>query len=62
MRKFGIKYSRLHPQGRAVRDAFIAVRRPGQWLAVLEGWYAEDLRGRYPTFDEELGEDCAEAA
>src|SRR5262245_58799592 len=28
MRKFGIKYSRLHPDPLAVRDAFIAVRRP----------------------------------
>jgi nifR3 family TIM-barrel protein len=62
MRKFGIKYSRLHPQSQAVRDAFIAVRRPGEWLGVLERWYAEDLPGQYPAFDEELGEDCAAAA
>jgi nifR3 family TIM-barrel protein len=48
MRKFGIKYSRLHPQPQAVRDAFIAVRRPGEWLSVLERWYADDLPGRYP--------------
>ena len=46
----------------AVRDAFIAVRRPGEWLSVLERWYGEDLPGRYPLFDEELGENCAEAA
>jgi nifR3 family TIM-barrel protein len=62
MRKFGIKYSRLHPQPQAVRDAFIAVRWPGEWLSVLERWYADDLPGRYPTFEEESGDDCAEAA
>ena len=36
MRKFGIKYSRLHPHGASVRDAFVAVARPGQWKDVLE--------------------------
>jgi nifR3 family TIM-barrel protein len=46
MRNFGIKYSRLHPQADAVRQAFIEVRRPPQWHAVLERWYAADLPGR----------------
>jgi nifR3 family TIM-barrel protein len=46
MRKFGIKYSLLHPRAQEVRDAFIAVARPGQWLDVLEAWYTEDLPGR----------------
>lgn len=46
MRKFGIKYSRLHPQAEQVRDAFAAVRHPGQWREVLDKWYAEDLPGR----------------
>ena len=35
MRKFGIKYSRLHPQSLAVRDAFVGVRRREDWEAVL---------------------------
>jgi nifR3 family TIM-barrel protein len=48
MRKFGIKYSRLHPQPLAVRDAFIAVRDNADWEAVLDRWYAEDLPGRHP--------------
>jgi tRNA-dihydrouridine synthase B len=48
MRKSGIKYSRLHPQAERVRDAFVAVRSPGQWREVLATWYAEDLPGRYP--------------
>ena len=49
MRKFGIKYSRLHPQAVQVRDAFVAVRSPGQWWEVLEKWYAEDAPGRFPS-------------
>lgn len=64
MRKFGIKYSRLHPHAREVRDAFIAVRRPTDWPKVLERWYAEDLPGCYPSMEEELeanGEDCSGA-
>ena len=42
MRKFGIKYARLHPQAEAVRDAFVAVKHPGQWREVLKRWYQED--------------------
>jgi nifR3 family TIM-barrel protein len=53
MRKFGIKYARLHPQSQAVRDAFVAVSRNDQWPAVLEQWYADDLPGIWPaTVDE----------
>ena len=54
MRKFGIKYSRLHPQALAVRDAFIAVRRREDWEAVLDRYYCEDLPGR--TAGEEVDE------
>lgn len=36
---FGIKYSRLHPEAEKVRDAFVAVRRPQEWWAVLKTWY-----------------------
>jgi len=39
MRKFGIKYSRLHPQPETVRDAFVAVRNRSDWEKVLENWY-----------------------
>jgi len=49
MRKFGIKYSQLHPHPRAVRDAFVAVSRPHELQTVLERWYADDLPGRHPT-------------
>ncbi len=58
MRKFGIKYSRLHPESQAVRDAFIAVRRSDQWQAVLDAWYAEDLPGRHPALEVDETADC----
>ncbi|MGH9065905.1 MAG: tRNA dihydrouridine synthase, partial [Acidimicrobiales bacterium] len=64
MRKFGIKYARLHPQSAEVREAFVSVREPADWLAALERCYAEDLPGRHPTSDAICEEDscCAEAA
>lgn len=58
MRKFGIKYARLHPHNSEVRDAFISVRRPGEWNAVLDLWYAEDLPGRNPGNDADETEEC----
>jgi nifR3 family TIM-barrel protein len=61
MRKFGIKYSQLHPHGKAVRDAFVAVAQPGQWKGVLEQWYAEDLPGCHPAPADDL-KDCEQAA
>ena len=39
LRKFGIKYSEHHPHAREVRDAFIAVRRPEDFVKVLQTWY-----------------------
>jgi tRNA-dihydrouridine synthase B len=62
MRKFGIKYSALHPQSLEVRDAFVAVARPGEWQTVLDRWYAEDLPGRHPTVAVDEGAECVEAA
>ena len=40
MRKFGIKYARLHPQPEALRAAFLAIADPDQWWSVLQQWYA----------------------
>lgn len=40
MGKFGIKYSRVHPQMQQVRDAFIHAHRPGQLQDVLDRWYS----------------------
>lgn len=48
MRKFGIKYSALHPQHEQVRNAFIKVRSRKDWDVVLDRWYAEDLPGVAP--------------
>ena len=42
MRKFGIKYSELHPDARQVRDAFVAATTPDDWLRVLSQWYDPD--------------------
>lgn len=48
MRKFGIKYSMLHPDNLAVREAMAKARNVDQWLENLERWYREDLPGVRP--------------
>jgi len=52
LRKFGIKYARLHPEPIAVRDAFVAARTPADWHAVIARWYAVNAPGRHPQVDE----------
>ena len=52
MRKFGIKYSKLHPDHVQVRNAFCKVSKPGAWRDVLAEWYAEDRPGVEPELDE----------
>ena len=42
MRKFGIKYSRLHPFSMDVRNSFIRAASQAEWRAVLEEWYDPD--------------------
>ncbi len=49
MRKFGIKYSTLHPEHLAVRESFVRSKDRAGWIAVLDRWYAEDLPGQYPS-------------
>jgi len=39
MRKFGIRYARIHPRPREVRQAFVAARSPADWQAVLDEFY-----------------------
>jgi tRNA-dihydrouridine synthase B len=39
MRKFGILGARMHPQHKAVREAFVAVKTRDQWHAVVKEWY-----------------------
>ncbi|MEM9186488.1 MAG: tRNA-dihydrouridine synthase [Planctomycetota bacterium] len=52
MRKFAIKYSRLHPDADAVRADFVSVKEAGAWRGVLDKWYAEDLPGVHPAVEE----------
>ena len=52
MRKFAIKYARLHPDHLAVREDFCHVRQPGGWRDVLAKWYAADGPGVHPTVEE----------
>lgn len=52
MRKFGIKYSRLHPQGDQVRADFCTVRAQGAWREVLTKWYSIDGPGEYQDVEE----------
>ncbi len=48
MRKFGIKYSILHPQFETLRSAFAKAKSLHDWHEVLDSYYAEDLPGVYP--------------
>jgi len=53
MRKFGIKYARMHPQPRLLRQAFIEVRKADDWHKVLEDYYTAryDIQSRTPGGD-----------
>lgn len=48
-RKFGVRYSELHPCGAEVKMAFLAVRTAEDWRAVLDRWYRPD--GAYPPVE-----------
>ncbi|HEX5472104.1 MAG TPA: tRNA-dihydrouridine synthase, partial [Lacipirellulaceae bacterium] len=52
MRKFAIKYSRLHPNHVEVRDDFCAVKEPGAWRGVLSKWYSCDAPGVHAAVEE----------
>jgi tRNA-dihydrouridine synthase B len=52
MRKFAIKYARLHPDHIEVREEFCRVKEPGGWRGVLEKWYAADGPGLHPPVEE----------
>ena len=58
MRKFAIKYARVHPDYLAVRDAFIGVKVNADWQAVLDRFYAADGPGRDPAADVDETADC----
>ncbi len=44
MRKFGIKYARLHPSPKHVRMAFVAARKPQDWHEVLRLYYGDEAK------------------
>lgn len=48
MRKFGIKYSILHPDHETVRKEFATARDLADWFEVLNRRYREDLPGQHP--------------
>ena len=48
MRKFGIKYSFLHPRGDEAKLAFVKVTRIEELQPVIDKWYDSDEPGRYP--------------
>ncbi len=63
MRKFGIKYSALHPQHQLVREAFGQVRTYADWKNALNEWYSEDLPGIFPDKSiHRVNGGCEEAA
>lgn len=49
MRKFGIKYSILHPNHEQVRKDFAKAKNREEWQVVLDRWYAQDLPGEHPN-------------
>jgi tRNA-dihydrouridine synthase len=71
MRKFGIKFSRHHPQGPDVAREFIAVKSLEDWRGVLERYYhdltapgmvADMASGPVPSSCDDEGESCEPAA
>lgn len=64
LRKFGIKYSELHPQFVELREAFTTVTSLAEWEAVLDTWYRDDLPGRRRVIDQDspiFSESCEAA-
>ncbi|MEM6458045.1 MAG: tRNA-dihydrouridine synthase family protein [Planctomycetota bacterium] len=45
MRKFGIRFSRHHPEADAIKAAFIRVKSTDDWRAVLDDYYTHDGPG-----------------
>lgn len=60
MRKFGIKYSELHPCATDVRDAFIRCRDEADWRHVLDVWY--DAERAWPAVVRKTGPGALVAA
>ncbi len=61
MRKFAIKYSKLHPRSLEVRDAFVRVSQPEEWRRVFAELYSVDGPGRHPNESVDENESCGDA-
>ncbi|MBX3395716.1 MAG: tRNA-dihydrouridine synthase [Phycisphaerae bacterium] len=48
-RKFGVRYSELHPLNLDVKSAFLRVRSPGDFHAMLDQWYGDE--SQYPPVE-----------
>ena len=60
MRKFAIKYARLHPEHLAVRDAFVGAKTNDDWQGAIARHYAADGPGRDPAADIDETASCDE--
>ena len=60
MRKFGIKYSILHPLHNEVRSAFVKVKQRIDWETAIEKFYSVDGPGTHPDgrMHKAKGSDC----
>ncbi len=61
MRKFGIKYSALHPQSNEVRKAFVQVHCRADWEQALQIWYSQDGPGQHPDPSVHRGQQTCQA-
>jgi nifR3 family TIM-barrel protein len=61
MRKFGVKYAKLHPRLEEVRARFCRVHTPADWAAVLDEFYSENAPGQYPQPDDAHASETCEA-
>ena len=46
-RKFGVKYSFLHPQMEELRQKFVRIKELADWHAIRDAYYLEDQPGKY---------------
>ncbi|WP_428386396.1 tRNA dihydrouridine synthase [Mucisphaera sp.] len=62
MRKFGIKFSRHHPEADAIKQSFIAVSSLADWHAVLDRFYDTDGPGVVAEAENQIDNTTAEEA
>ncbi len=43
MRKWGIRYARMHPHPKQVRMAFVEIKKPDDWREVIEKYYGSPI-------------------